>query len=460
MRRLATQSRGGSVGSSRDYQTIQELGKPLCFSPQQVGDASVSVKFEDEKGTGQIGGMGGYFAADPTVEVKIEVRDPENAVAAVQTLTVEGQRHWTRGGFAWALAAGAPPHWTMTLRWHGPARLIVWGLACGSLELPQAIQGVIDQQGWDQVLRPVHLPEALYLPHAGPLSGGVIIASENIETTEIDRKTPGKKCSQCQRLLPIDPRLAAHRATTTTKTRSPQSMVIAFHGHASKRTGYQNECRACKKFEINDHFNPIRTSDQHHESSNLMRERKLLLRDGDIVERFKERGTKEGFRTFIWKRFGGKCFKCGKAVTVEDYQLDHTRPLAYLWPLDEHATCLCSDCNNNKKDAFPVEFYSLEDLKRLSGIVMLPLEALQQRAVNEEELQRIRSDIIGFARSWDARLFDSVASRVQDVHPEIDLYEELQTASPSLHAEIAENLRTRPPALRDDEGDLEEGEEE
>jgi hypothetical protein len=236
-------------------------------------------------------------------------------------------------------------------------------------------------------------------------------------------------------------------------------MVIAFHGHASKKTGYQNECRACKKFEINDHFNPIRTADQHHESSTLMRERKLLLRDGSILDRFKERGSKEGFRTFIWKRFGRKCFKCGKPVTVDGYQLDHTRPLAYLWPLDEYATCLCSDCNNNKKDSFPIEFYSPHELKQLAEIVGLPLQDLEQRVVKEDELRRIRNDIIGFANKWDPRLFDAVASRVADVHTGINLYEELRVAAPALHQEIIQALRMRPPALLYNEGDISEGKE-
>jgi hypothetical protein len=80
--------------------------------------------------------------------------------------------------------------------------------------------------------------------------------------------------------------------------------------------------------------------------------------------------------------------------------------------------------------------------------------------VNEEELARIRGDIIGFANSWDPRLFDSVASPVADIQPEIDLYEELRTASQALHQKIIDAIRVRPPSILDDEADTAENEEE
>jgi hypothetical protein len=31
----------------------------------------------------------------------------------------------------------------------------------------------------------------------------------------------------------------------------------------------------------------------------------------------------------VWKRFGRRCFRCGKVLALDDVHLDHTRPLAY-----------------------------------------------------------------------------------------------------------------------------------
>lgn len=461
MRRLATQSRGGAVNSQRDYQTISDLGKPLCFKPEKPGESEVMIKYEarDHDEGFLFAGVGGYLAATATVDVQVEVDDGTGRVAG-QVFRVEDQRYWTRIGVPWALKSGLPSAFSVRLKWKGSTDVWVWGLNCGGLSLSTSVLQAISIKGLTTVLKPMHLPEGLFLNHDSALAGGDIVEAKNVKWVEPDRPTDGKKCCQCQRGLPVDPRLADMRKTTTGRGRSPKHMLIAFHGHRSKATGHQNECVACKKFEINDHFNPIRTSDQLHESSTLTRERKRLLRDGDVLERFKERVTKEGFRTFVWKRFNKKCFKCDTPVGVDEYHLDHTRPLAYLWPLDEYATCLCSDCNNNKKDSFPSEFYSPEQLKMLSTIVGLPLVALQRRAVNPDELARIRADIVGFAKSWDARLFASVASRVGEMHSEIDLDAELKAADTSLHDQIVEALRNRPASVLEGEADAEPEEDE
>jgi len=458
MRRLAIQNRGGSVKSQRDYQSIIDLGKPLTFQPAGAGDSvSVTIQYEGEDEAGAFAGLGMYLAADRSVSVDLRVTDESGIIPIDRKVRLDSQHYWTRVGVSWALPRSSPRIWRVSLEWASAAHLTVWGMNCDSLRLPGPVEQSLNADGGSVGrLNSVHLaPEAFYLAHDSPLCGGSVVGDRNANWAEIDRPTPGKKCSQCQRFLPIDPRLSGLRSGALGAKRAPRNMVLAFHGHRSKKTGYQNECRACKKFEINDHFNPIRTSDQHHESSALTRERKLLLRENLILKQFKERGSKEGLRTFVWERFGRECFNCGLPVTVEGYQLDHTRPLVYLWPLDEHATCLCSDCNNTKKDSFPVEFYSPEKLRLLALKVGLPLEELRVKSVNQAELARIRSDIIGFATSWIPRLFNSVAIRVRDFHPEIDLFQELQEASPEHYERIVQDLRSRPVALLEDYDGLE-----
>ncbi len=69
------------------------------------------------------------------------------------------------------------------------------------------------------------------------------------------------------------------------------------------------------------------------------------------------------FDVYIWENFDKKCFKCKKELsTPKEMDLDHTLPLAYLWPLDSTATCLCPSCNSSKSDKFPKDFYTNKEL--------------------------------------------------------------------------------------------------
>lgn len=67
MRRLQTQSRGGTVKSQRDYQIIIDLGKPLSFTPEHAGMASITIRYEGEEEAETLAGFGGYFIVDPNV---------------------------------------------------------------------------------------------------------------------------------------------------------------------------------------------------------------------------------------------------------------------------------------------------------------------------------------------------------------------------------------------------------
>lgn len=85
----------------------------------------------------------------------------------------------------------------------------------------------------------------------------------------------------------------------------------------------------------------------------------------------------------IWLKFGKKCFNCSTELeSPKDMHLDHTRPLALLWPLDETATCLCGSCNSQKRDRAPSEFYSPEKLVELSKITGLSFSELQSPSPN------------------------------------------------------------------------------
>jgi hypothetical protein len=99
----------------------------------------------------------------------------------------------------------------------------------------------------------------------------------------------------------------------------------------------------------------------------------------------------------IWERFGKKCFNCGTGLpSAKTMHLDHTRPLALLWPLDETATALCGQCNSAKRDRYPADFYKepgkLEALAALTGI---PLAELQSPQPNLPAL-RLLSERLGW----------------------------------------------------------------
>lgn len=454
MRRLATHARGDSVKSNRDYQEIVDLGSPIDLNALEPNTlAKIQVRYELDNNldlANVLGAIGGYIASDGDMLVNFSVHDDSETQIESFEVPLESQRHWTRFGHAWQVMTPAK-YYTVSIMWQGDGKIFLWGLNCDLLRLPNGVQRLVIDAGFaPSFLTKGHLaPESFYLQHDAPLCQGIIIQRLNARTTEAVRSNPGKKCSQCQRSLPVDPRLQALRNSSTAVTRSPTNMVLAFHGHKAKRTGYQNECRACKKFEINDHFNPRRTSDQLYESSVLTRERKLFLRESNILDDFKNRVAKEGLRHFIWERFGRKCFKCGISVSLGEFELDHTRPLSYLWPIDQHATCLCADCNNRKKDSFPCDFYSPEDLQRLAVLIQLDLDELKVKSVNVKELERIRADICTFAESWTPRLFNSIAIRVRELCPEIDLFEELKVISPKLHKKISVALKERPAPVDD-----------
>ena len=70
-------------------------------------------------------------------------------------------------------------------------------------------------------------------------------------------------------------------------------------------------------------------------------------------------------------------------------RLDHTRPLAFLWPLDETATSLCSNCNSQKSAKFPKDFYTLIEIKELSKITGLSENELNDPKPNEKALVKL-----------------------------------------------------------------------
>ena len=163
---------------------------------------------------------------------------------------------------------------------------------------------------------------------------------------------------------------------------------------------HQIECKACKKFFVNAPLNPLRTSTQHREDSLRRRAFERLvdnLLDLTWIYHKYKIANQEEFDTMIRKKFGKKCFKCGKTIEkTNDMDLDHTMPLVFLYPLDEHATCLCPACNSAKGGLFPVDFYTSKQLEELSRKTWLWMETLLSRKTNLPAVLKLKEKIVWF----------------------------------------------------------------
>lgn len=170
-------------------------------------------------------------------------------------------------------------------------------------------------------------------------------------------------------------------------------VLTAYYGH-------QLECKACKKYFVNAKLNPMRDTQQHREDSLRRRAIEVLvdtLLDKDFIHFEYRKKNKKEFTEHIWNKFGNRCFKCKRKISLQEMHLDHTMPLAYLYRLDETATCLCAEHNSQKSDMFPADYYTPDELVRLSKITGLSMETLSSsKQVNMEVVEKLRDNIVWF----------------------------------------------------------------
>lgn len=183
--------------------------------------------------------------------------------------------------------------------------------------------------------------------------------------------------------------------------------VVAYYGH-------QLECKACKKFFVNAPLNPQRNPQQFKEDGLRRRAIEVLvnaLLETNLIHFEYEKRTKKEFSEHIWRKFGCRCFKCNKKIPLDEMHLDHTMPLAYLYRLDESATCLCSQHNSQKSDHFPVEYYTQDELVRLSEITGLSMDVLQKKSVNKVVLDLLVENVVWF---YDEFLMNKDYQKIRD----------------------------------------------
>jgi hypothetical protein len=100
---------------------------------------------------------------------------------------------------------------------------------------------------------------------------------------------------------------------------------------------------------------------------------------------------------YVWEKFDRKCFNCSSEIaSPREMHLDHTRPLALLWPLDQTGTCLCGSCNSQKRDRSPSEYYDDAKLTLLADKTGIPVEDLRTPGPNLQALDLLVSKLDWF----------------------------------------------------------------
>ncbi len=159
--------------------------------------------------------------------------------------------------------------------------------------------------------------------------------------------------------------------------------------------GYQYECNACKKFEVNSEGNPRRSKEQLFEDSQRRRSIQRLLEHERIlgIER------SNNFRKTVIEEFGG-CFICDENDS-DKIEIDHLMPLVYLWPLKGNAVPLCKSCHKRKGTTFPRDFYDRGTREELldSNIITIGQD-IHKRKVNEDALDSLLENIDWFFDSF------------------------------------------------------------
>ncbi len=350
----------------------------------------VTVDFIVPNKTSGLSAFGGWYTSDGEIEVIIE-----GVAADKVTNTRAIYPDWGKVGSMWISESDEDSHITVTFRAKTDVRLGLYLMNCGIVTHKHL--------EWARLEKPVLLANMYqFAPEADFISveGETTISGSTLSDQTFDIHL--KSCNRCARFLPFN-------VNNERIQLSFSNHCVAEHRRPCQHTGfgklknfdsgeplildygYQLECRFCKKFEVNAAHNPQRTSAQMKEDAARRRALELILTDlYDGSHQLKFRYEHDGLELadYIWDKFSHACYNCGKNIaSSKEMHLDHTRPLALLWPLDETATCLCGSCNSQKRDRSPVEYYSEEQIVTLSVITGIPIEELLVPGPNMEAVK-------------------------------------------------------------------------
>lgn len=343
-------------------------------------------------------GFGGWFCGPGTIAVELD------GVPSRYVLQHAEPPNWSKFGAQWISDGSKPEDVTIRFTASRVATLAMWDVLGGRVDHDYFLGA-----------RPALLPNMWrFAPEANfyvaKAQAKVDVGDSGLERASDVAAIHLKSCNRCGRFLPVnidDERFHLSYSNHCVKGHLRPCRHSGF-GRIPNVTdgttvqleyGFQLECRFCKKFEVNAAHNPQRTAAQMKEDAARRRAFELLLEhlyEGTPQLRYRQQTGRE-LTDDVWRRFEGRCFKCGTALaSARDMHLDHTRPLALLWPLDGTATALCATHNSEKRDRPPVEFYTADELRRLSAIVDLPLKELQDPSPNREAIATLSARLDWF----------------------------------------------------------------
>lgn len=337
-------------------------------------------------------GFGGWFAVDGGIDVTLDWD-------GVQVLTEYPPPDWNKVGTL-LLGPRTPSDAVLTFTARSSGTVTTHSMLAGGVQHDylDSAKPALRHNMW------TFAPEANFYDPVRP--GHVTVSGHNAQRVH-GRELVLKSCNRCGRFLPVN--LDNERAHL-----SFSNHCVADHRRPCRHPsfgrivdrdsgdlvlldfGFQLECRFCKKFEVNAAHNPQRSAGQMKEDAARRRHFELLLEHlygGSPQLRYKNQ-TGRDLASDVFARFDGRCFKCGSAFATErDMHLDHTRPLALLWPLDEAATALCATHNSEKRDRAPAEYYTEDELTRLAALTGISLDELRDPSPNREAIELLRVDL-------------------------------------------------------------------
>lgn len=366
----------------------------------------------DDAQKGEFIAFGFWYNAPKSLNIEIEGFDKKH------TLTRPDVPNWSKVGSMWIAESNSPENISVKLVANERSQVAIYEPICGIVKHKHL--------EWAEKNKPVLLnnmyefsPEANFVTTPGEVQ----IDAPEEKGEEIDIYL--KSCNRCARFLPINIDNERHHLSFSNHCVAKHRLPCSHGGFGKLKNtndssilnltnGYQLECRFCKKYEVNAAHNPQRTAAQMKEDGTRRRSIELLLTElygGSPQLLFRHKYDTE-LTDYIWKKFDGHCFNCETPIkNAKSMHLDHTRPLALLWPLDGTATCLCSSCNTQKRDRPPVEFYSEEKLEDLSQETGISLKEITDPAPNVEAIELLSERLDWF---FDVFLLKPELKKVRD----------------------------------------------
>ncbi|MFY9263854.1 MAG: hypothetical protein WAO61_00260 [Solirubrobacterales bacterium] len=367
--------------------------------------ASVTVEFRlPQTPEGTLLGFGGWYRAPDTASVDIDgLNEPE-------ILTSPAAPDWSKFGSQWYSDGSRSPTILFRISATEDSSIVaIYSLGAGVARHKYYDQAESDPRNLMKNKHRIAPEGNFYSPeiHADisePILNGPV------EPLKMGGEIYLKGCNRCGRFLPInvhDERKHlsfSNHCTAAHRVPCSHPLFSRLRNRVNDETiqlkyGFQLECRFCKKFEVNAALNPLRTVSQHKEDAARRRAIEELLSElygGSTSLLFREQTGRE-LTEDVLERFEHRCFKCGTQFPqARDMHLDHTRPLALLWPLDQTATALCATHNSEKRDRPPVEYYDDDELTRLAALTGISDNELRDPAPNREAIALLENRLEWF----------------------------------------------------------------